>query len=73
MMDIVKLLLDWEEYDEGKINDARAEAATEIERLREALNKIVEVEGWPNRKGRDSPMARIAVEALGEHVKRFCF
>ena len=49
------------------------EAADEIERLREALNKIVEVEGWPNRKGRDSPMARIAVEALGEHVKRFCF
>lgn len=56
-----------------KIEQSLKEKDDEIERLRIALNKIVEVEGWPNRKGKDSPMARIAVEALGEHVKRFCF
>ena len=39
-MDIVERLRDWSEHDEGKINDAREEAADEIERLREALKKM---------------------------------
>jgi hypothetical protein len=43
-MDIVKRLLDWEECDDGKINYARCEAAHEIERLRKALQKIVDPE-----------------------------
>jgi hypothetical protein len=34
MSDIVDTLLDWSEYDEGKINDAREKAANEIKRLR---------------------------------------
>jgi hypothetical protein len=38
MSDIVDTLLDWSEYDEGKINDAREKAANEIKRLR-AENK----------------------------------
>jgi hypothetical protein len=31
--DLVKRLRDWSEYDEGKINDAREEAADRIEKL----------------------------------------
>ena len=31
--DLIKRLLDWSEYDEGKINDARKEAADRIEQL----------------------------------------
>ena len=53
MRDIVERLRDWEEYDEGKIGDARAEAAdlitalrAENERLRAALGKINVGEGW---------------------------
>lgn len=42
MTDIVERLLDWDEHDEGKINDARQEAANEIERLREKCNKQAE-------------------------------
>lgn len=34
MTDIVERLKDWSEYDEGKINDTREEAAAEIVRLR---------------------------------------
>lgn len=33
--DLVKRLRDWSEYDEGKINDAREEAADRIEQLME--------------------------------------
>jgi len=39
-MDIIERLLDWNEHDEGKINDARQEGADEIERLRKALRMI---------------------------------
>jgi len=35
--DLVKRLLDWSEHDEGKINDARQEAADRIEQLEEKL------------------------------------
>lgn len=35
--DLVKRLRDWSEYDEGKINDAREEAADRIEQLEAAL------------------------------------
>ena len=38
MTDLVKRLRDWSEYDEGKINDAREEAADRIERLEELLD-----------------------------------
>ena len=40
--DLVKRLRDWSEYDEGKINDAREEAADRIEALEAALRKIGE-------------------------------
>lgn len=40
MTDIVVRLRDWEEYDEGKINDARVEAADEITRLRAENEKL---------------------------------
>jgi predicted nucleic acid-binding Zn-ribbon protein len=35
--DLVKRLVDWSEHDEGKINDARQEAADRIEELTEQL------------------------------------
>jgi len=35
--DLVKRLLDWSEYDEGKINDAREEAAYRIGQLQETV------------------------------------
>ena len=45
--DLVKRLLDWSEYDEGKINDAREEAAYRIEKLEAALREAVEdIEFW---------------------------
>lgn len=37
--DLVKRLRDWSEYDEGKINDAREEAADRIEQLESALRE----------------------------------
>ena len=43
-MDIVVWLLDWNEHDEGKINDARQKAADEIKRLRLALHTISSVD-----------------------------
>jgi len=42
--DLVKRLRDWSEYDEGKINDAREEAADRIEALEAALRKIAAIE-----------------------------
>jgi len=39
--DLVKRLRDWSEYDEGKINDAREEAADRIETLEAALREII--------------------------------
>ncbi len=38
--DLVKRLRDWSEYDEGKINDARAEAADRIEALEAQLTQF---------------------------------
>ena len=38
--DLVKRLRDWSEYDEGKINDAREEAADRIEALEAALRYV---------------------------------
>jgi hypothetical protein len=40
--DLMKRLLDWFEYDEGKINDARKEAADRIEALQAQLAKARE-------------------------------
>jgi hypothetical protein len=40
--DLVKRLRDWSEYDEGKINDAREEAADRIEALGDALKVSLE-------------------------------
>jgi hypothetical protein len=40
--DLVKRLRDWSEYDEGKINDAREEAADLIEQLEAAMRKIID-------------------------------
>lgn len=40
--DLVKRLRDWSEYDEGKINDAREEAADRIEKLEAALRDCME-------------------------------
>lgn len=39
MDDLVKRLRDWSEYDEGKINDAREEAADRIEALWEVFQE----------------------------------
>lgn len=39
--DLVKRLRDWSEYDEGKINDAREEAADRIEALEAALRTLI--------------------------------
>ena len=38
--DLVKRLRDWSEYDEGKINDAREEAADRIEQLEAAATGL---------------------------------
>ena len=46
--DLVKRLRDWSEYDEGKINDAREEAADRIEQLEAALLAVV---NWQNGVG----------------------
>lgn len=40
--DLVKRLRDWSEYDEGKINDAREEAADRIEQLEAALDQLLD-------------------------------
>jgi len=40
--DLVKRLRDWSEYDEGKINDAREEAADRIEQLEAAINTFLD-------------------------------
>ena len=37
--DLVKRLRDWSEYDEGKINDDREEAADRIKKLETALKQ----------------------------------
>jgi chromosome segregation ATPase len=41
--DLVKRLVDWSEHDEGKINDARQEAADRIEALTEQLEQLVAI------------------------------
>jgi hypothetical protein len=38
--DLVKRLLDWSEYDEGKINDTREEAADRIEQLQTEVKRL---------------------------------
>lgn len=38
--DLIKRLLDWSEHDEGKINDARQEAADRIEQLEESNKEL---------------------------------
>ena len=40
--DLKKRLLDWSEYDEGKINDARQEAVDYIQRLEIKLARAVD-------------------------------
>ena len=40
MTGIVERLLDWSEYDEGKIGDTREEAAAEIARLLREVEKL---------------------------------
>lgn len=48
-IDIVERLKDWSEYDEGKINDTREEAADEITKLRaenERLKKALADQSW---------------------------
>jgi Na+/phosphate symporter len=63
MTDIVERLRDWSEYDEGKINDARDEAADEIERLREALRELIDDYEYDSITGLGIAKARTA---LGE-------
>jgi hypothetical protein len=41
--ELVKRLADWSEHDEGKINDARQEAADRIEGLNEQLEQLVAI------------------------------
>ena len=60
---LVKRLRDWSEYDEGKINDAREEAADRIEALEKALQLIADAcaeNEWPD------GTQQIARAALGE-------
>jgi hypothetical protein len=52
--ELVKRLVDWSEHDEGKINDARQEAANRIEAL------TAERDAWKEQH---------AAEALGLHVQ----
>ena len=65
MTDIVGRLRDWSEFDEGKINDAREEAAAEIERLRAALEEIKSL-GVQKKGSASYAMASIARTALAQ-------
>jgi hypothetical protein len=44
--ELVKRLVDWSEHDEGKINDARQEAADHIEYLSKKLKLLEKTDMW---------------------------
>jgi len=59
--DLIKRLLDWSEYDEGKINDARQEAADRIKELGHTVVTLM----------RDKNDALDQVSRLKEKVEQF--
>lgn len=67
MTDIVVRLRDWEEYDEGKINDTRVEAADTILSLRAENEKLRAALGDVHAAAKDNhlvaKLARAALEA----------
>jgi chromosome segregation ATPase len=67
--DLVKRLVDWSEHDEGKINDARQEAADRIATLTEQLEQLVAI----NEAARaDAKEAEVYAEELAKDQVDLC-